>query len=300
MTGSVCRIGVTRTMLGCTIAMLACSLAGAPGSAQEAPPSLKEILGRAQSDSERKAVEDLIGKLQGKAAQPGQPSLETAKPPPTANVPRQPSPPSEGEQAAAAKASSEQAPATTSKETAGHPAVPDEPSSPGKADPSAASARTPPQQPAAAAEEERPPTTPKVAAKPASEAADLAVQEAERKQLPSVDLEVHFEFDSAKLTPAAVETLTTLGRALVDARLSSSEFLIGGHTDAKGRANYNLPLSERRAEAVRQFLVATFAIDGNRLAAKGFGSRYLKNPQQPRAAENRRVQVVNVTRQEAR
>ena len=118
-------------------------------------------------------------------------------------------------------------------------------------------------------------------AKPASEAADVAVEKAERKQLPSVDLEVLFEYKSAELTPAAVETLTTLGRALTDERLAAGTFLIGGHTDAKGSADYNLQLSQKRAEAVRQFLIATFAIDANRLTAGGFRETL---PQEPAAA----------------
>ena len=288
MTGSASRIGLRQALQRYAPILVLCGLAGVPALAQD-KPSLKEILGRAQSDSERKAVEDLIGKLQGKVTQPKQSTPEVTKPPLAGGEARQ-----SEEPPAASERVDKSAAAPSSQSAVEQPAT-----TPSQGDPTAAAAKTSSEQPAAS--EGRPPAEPpKVAAKPAAESADLAVQEAERKQLPSVDLEVHFEFDSAKLTPAAVETLTTLGRALIDERLSSSEFLIGGHTDAKGRADYNRRLSERRAEAVRQFLIATFAIDANRLAAKGFGFRYLRNPQQPRAAENRRVQVVNVSRQEAR
>jgi outer membrane protein OmpA-like peptidoglycan-associated protein len=136
---------------------------------------------------------------------------------------------------------------------------------------------------------------PEPAAKATPVPVEVAVERAERKQLPSVDLEVLFEFNSAKMTEAAVEALTPLGHALSDERLADGQFLIAGHTDGKGKADYNLELSQRRADAVREFLVVNFKIDGSRLVAKGFGESRLKNPQRPRAAENRRVQVVNLT-----
>jgi outer membrane protein OmpA-like peptidoglycan-associated protein len=116
--------------------------------------------------------------------------------------------------------------------------------------------------------------------------------------MPSVDLEVGFEYNSARISPTAFATLTTLGRALGDPRLAGNSFLIAGHTDGKGGAAYNLQLSQQRAEAVRQFLAQNFAIDAQRLVAKGFGQRHLKDPANPLAAVNRRVQVVNFTRPE--
>jgi outer membrane protein OmpA-like peptidoglycan-associated protein len=86
-----------------------------------------------------------------------------------------------------------------------------------------------------------------------------------------------------------------LGRALSDARLAGDSFLIAGHTDSKGGDDYNLGLSQKRAEAVRQHLIANFGIDGAKLVAKGMGPTHLKVPGQPLAAENRRVQIVNLS-----
>ena len=63
----------------------------------------------------------------------------------------------------------------------------------------------------------------------------------------------------------------------------------------KGGADYNLRLSQQRAEAVRDFLVRQFAIEPKRLVAKGFGQRHLKDQQNPLDAKNRRVQIVNFT-----
>ena len=113
---------------------------------------------------------------------------------------------------------------------------------------------------------------------------------------PSVDLEVHFDYKSAAITSQAVQVLTVLGRALSDERLAGQTFLIAGHTDAKGGADYNLELSQRRAESVRQFLIANFNVDAKKLIAKGYAFQHLRNPKDPLAAVNRRVQIVNLSK----
>src|SRR5207244_13052868 len=107
---------------------------------------------------------------------------------------------------------------------------------------------------------------------------------------------VFFDYAAARITPQAASVLTTLGRALVDARLANDAFLIAGHTDAKGGDDYNLGLSHKRAESVRQFLIENFKIAPAKLVAKGFGRQHLKNPKLPLASENRRVQIVNLSK----
>jgi outer membrane protein OmpA-like peptidoglycan-associated protein len=94
--------------------------------------------------------------------------------------------------------------------------------------------------------------------------------------------------------------LTPLGRALADPRLAEGVFLIAGHSDAQGPPGYNRRLSQKRAESVRQFLIAKFGISPERLVAQGFGEERLKNPKRPSAGENRRVQVVNMAKHAAR
>ena len=101
--------------------------------------------------------------------------------------------------------------------------------------------------------------------------------------------------NSAQLTNRAFATLAILGRALADERLGGQVFLIAGHTDATGPPDYNLALSERRAQAVRDFLIMNFGIAEDRLLARGFGPSRLKVPQHPGSRLNRRVQVVNWT-----
>jgi outer membrane protein OmpA-like peptidoglycan-associated protein len=111
---------------------------------------------------------------------------------------------------------------------------------------------------------------------------------------PSVNLEIYFDFDSAAITEKAMPQLMSLGRALSSARLKDALVLVGGHTDAKGADAYNQGLSERRAEAVRTFLIARFQIRPDSLKAVGYGEQQLENNADPYAAENRRVQIVNL------
>jgi outer membrane protein OmpA-like peptidoglycan-associated protein len=111
----------------------------------------------------------------------------------------------------------------------------------------------------------------------------------------TVDLQVQFEYNSAQLTPQAVAQLEALAQALTDPSVSSNRFRIEGHTDADGSAAYNQTLSERRAQAVKQFLIE-HGVGAPRLQARGFGES------KPIADENtaegkaldRRVAVVNL------
>lgn len=81
---------------------------------------------------------------------------------------------------------------------------------------------------------------------------------------------------------------------LIDPLLSNSRIVLNGHTDATGSNEYNLELSERRAVSVRHYLLAHFPIEDSRLISIGFGEERLKNTYDPEAAENRRVEIVNM------
>jgi outer membrane protein OmpA-like peptidoglycan-associated protein len=114
------------------------------------------------------------------------------------------------------------------------------------------------------------------------------------KDKPKIDLEIYFDYNSAAITANAVPSLSSLGKALSSADLQGSVFMIAGHTDAKGGENYNLGLSERRAEAVRRYLMEKFNLSAEALNSVGYGKEQLKDAQHPFAPENRRVQVVNM------
>lgn len=123
----------------------------------------------------------------------------------------------------------------------------------------------------------------------------IPINESAEYKVRSIDLDVPFTYDSAELTPQATRQLEELGKALASPQLDGATFGIHGHTDAKGAAGYNLALSDRRAQAVKAYLVNTAKIDAARLTAKGFGETQLKNAKSPQGAENRRVQILALT-----
>lgn len=112
---------------------------------------------------------------------------------------------------------------------------------------------------------------------------------------PAIDLEILFEYNSAEITPKAVPALVALGNALSRQDLKGSVFFINGHTDAAGSADYNQALSQRRANSVRRMLIEQYKLTPDTLIAVGFGKERLKNPANPLAEDNRRVQIVNTT-----
>lgn len=130
--------------------------------------------------------------------------------------------------------------------------------------------------------------------------AQISADEIERRLAPpvtrslkvvAIDLDVPFAFDRADLLPAGTAQLDQLGAALRSERLAGARFAVNGHTDGVGSPSYNQRLSARRAEAVRRYLHDRHGIDMTRLEAQGYGAERLKRPEQPDAAENRRVEI---------
>ncbi len=109
-----------------------------------------------------------------------------------------------------------------------------------------------------------------------------------------IDLEILFEYDSAKIDPKSVKQLIALGEALNDPELGSGRFMVAGHTDAAGGESYNADLSLRRAQAVTQFLTDFAGVGGERLAIEGYGEELLKYPDAPESGQNRRVEIINL------
>jgi len=133
----------------------------------------------------------------------------------------------------------------------------------------------------------------------------LTVSERDRvasiaKEKPSIDLEINFDYDSSEISRKAMPGVTELGKALSSPDLKGSVFLVAGHTDGKGGDEYNQGLSERRAEAIKRYLVQKFGLAAENLVTAGYGKTQLKNSGDPFADENRRVQVVNMEAKEAR
>ena len=112
------------------------------------------------------------------------------------------------------------------------------------------------------------------------------------KGRPKADVEVNFALGSAAIDDRARTGLDQIGDVLSREEFRGRTILINGYTDAFGTPEYNLGLSQRRAEAIRQYLVREFNFDPDRLIAVGFGREQLKIPTNPYAPANRRVQIV--------
>jgi len=100
---------------------------------------------------------------------------------------------------------------------------------------------------------------------------------------------VNFETNSANLTADARRILASVAEALRGEPDLRAE--IAGHTDSTGSDEYNLQLSQQRAESVRQFLIDE-GIDASRLTARGYGESQpvADNGTETGRALNRRVE----------
>jgi outer membrane protein OmpA-like peptidoglycan-associated protein len=114
------------------------------------------------------------------------------------------------------------------------------------------------------------------------------------KDKPKIDLEINFDYNSADISAKSLSSVQALGRALTNPDLKGSTFIVAGHTDAAGGEGYNQDLSERRADSIKKYLVDKFNIASSDLVTVGYGKTKLKDPGNPLADVNRRVQVANM------
>lgn len=124
---------------------------------------------------------------------------------------------------------------------------------------------------------------------PEPEPEPAPVQEFEPVVLQS---DVNFAFDSAEIRPEAHPILNEVAATLrenPDLRVR-----IEGHTDSIGSNQYNLDLSQRRADSVRDYL-ASRGIAPNRMTTRGFGEEQpvATNETDAGRAQNRRVEILN-------
>ena len=111
---------------------------------------------------------------------------------------------------------------------------------------------------------------------------------------PKIDLNIQFDYDSAEISKASLSSVQELGRALSNASLKGSTFVVAGHTDAIGGEAYNQDLSERRADTIKRYLTDKYGINGSDLVTVGYGKTKPIDPNAPMDPLNRRVQVVNL------
>lgn len=111
-----------------------------------------------------------------------------------------------------------------------------------------------------------------------------------------IELEgVHFDFDKATLKPEAIAVLNQAAALLQKHERVVVE--VAGHTDSKGSEEYNQGLSERRANAVKDYLNSK-GVRASRLTARGYGESrpVASNDTDEGRAENRRVELIVLDR----
>jgi OmpA-OmpF porin, OOP family len=103
---------------------------------------------------------------------------------------------------------------------------------------------------------------------------------------------IYFDTGKATIRPESAAAIAPVGELLVASPALS--IVIQGHTDNVGAAAANLALSKQRADAVKAYLVKTFAVDAGRLTTAGFGDTkpVADNATDDGRARNRRVEFV--------
>ena len=109
---------------------------------------------------------------------------------------------------------------------------------------------------------------------------------------PEVTVYITFALNRADITgEKSIKQLDEAGKALSLPELAAFTFEISGHTDSTGDETYNQNLSQKRAEAVRDYLVKNFSVRADNLKTAGYGeSRPVAPNDTPQGrAKNRRV-----------
>ena len=103
---------------------------------------------------------------------------------------------------------------------------------------------------------------------------------------------IYFDFDKAEVKPESEPALKEIAKLLrQDPQLN---LYVVGHTDYVGEFNYNIKLSQERANAIVEILVSKYAISPNRLKAYGVGplAPVASNKTEEGRSLNRRVELV--------
>ena len=116
----------------------------------------------------------------------------------------------------------------------------------------------------------------------------------ELPKLPQFSAEIQFDEDAAVIRPESYRTLGRIADTLYQPSLWGYKFLIVGHTLSTGKRDYNLTLSQRRADVVRDILVNTFKISPKRLQSIGLGEEQMLDSAHPTAPVNQQFQVMTV------
>lgn len=108
-----------------------------------------------------------------------------------------------------------------------------------------------------------------------------------------------FDFDSSTLRPEAMENLRDLAESLQD--YPETDILVVGHTDSRGSPDYNLRLSQRRAQSAADYLLSR-GLEPGRVATQGLGQTepVADNATEDGRQQNRRVEIAIYASEEYR
>jgi len=113
--------------------------------------------------------------------------------------------------------------------------------------------------------------------------------------IPRVGALIHFDYDSYNIRKKSYPLLNDFGKALKH-QLPQAIVIVAGHTDNQGTAEYNQELSEKRSQAVIDYLIHNYDIDANRLLVRGVGETQpiVSNESDNARYKNRRVEFIRI------
>jgi outer membrane protein OmpA-like peptidoglycan-associated protein len=122
-----------------------------------------------------------------------------------------------------------------------------------------------------------------------------------QKEKIQVNEKIHFEFDSAKIREESHNLVDEIAR-VINEHPEIVKLRVEGHTDPRGTSKYNLDLSQRRAQAVADYLINQGSVDTARLEVQGYGfdQPIASNDTEEGMAKNRRVEFTILERDESK
>jgi len=108
----------------------------------------------------------------------------------------------------------------------------------------------------------------------------------------TASMPILFYFGNTVITKESLPSLDSFGEMMQLERLGDKRVVIEGHTDSIGTVEFNQKLSERRARAIKRYLVSQFDIDPVRLITEGKGEMELADSARPKHRNNRRVEFI--------
>lgn len=106
----------------------------------------------------------------------------------------------------------------------------------------------------------------------------------------NISLPIKFDYNSSTLTTKSLTHLKKIGTMLNLDNMSDKHIVVVGHTDASGSKNYNLNLSKKRSQSVKEFLVSNYQIDPTRIKTTGKGESETLPGKPLSSSNNRRVE----------